>query len=1026
MDGNNWSANSGQAQVPGQVMGGEVPAAPGMDAGDWRTQLPADSRQRIVNKIMDSLKRHLPFSGQDGLQELKKIAVRFEEKTYTGATSQLDYLRKISLKMLTMETKSQNTMSNSLQSNASSNSKNPQDPASQSVQSQMPNQGQPLPIQMVPNQSQMRQQLLSQNIQNNMPSTGAPNSASMTPSLPPVGGVSQATMPNVVGENPNIQNSQNISSVAPNVMGNSMGQGVPSNMFVNTQRSIQGRQQPVVPQEQQQQSQNSQQYLYNQQLHQHLRKQKFQQGNISQSLVQSQIQQHNLLQPTQIQSSQQALMQASLRQPANSFSLQQNQQSSIHQSTQPMLQQQSQSLLRQQQSQQSSLIHQQQTSISQHSILPTQQQQQLSGLQPNATSMQQNQLIGQQNNILDAQQHQQQQRMMSQQNNHSNLQQQQTIGQQNLPNIYQQQSIVQENSLPNVHQQQLGPQTNVSGFQQQQMVGIQSGNSGLQNNQQSVHMLQQSKVAVQQQIQQNMANLLPTQAQQSQSQSQSQPTQQQVMSQTQSQPGQLQHQLALQRQANSLQRDMHQRIQTSGPLLQQHISLDQQKHLVQSHRAIAEASLSSLDSSSQPGNANGGDWQEEIFQKIRSMNDMYFPELNEMYQKMAAKLQKHDSLPQQPTNEPLEKLRFFKVMLERLLMFLRISKNEVQQNHKEKIIAVEKQIINILNSNKPQQPVSSMLQGQLSQPHLQTMQQSLQPQSQISQMHPHENQMNSQMQPVNVQGSMTAVPQNNVTNSLNNSSSSVSGVPKSRQNMMDALQSGSTVDLGQGNALNSLQQVAMGSPQQNPASGPQQVNMNSVSSHSGLSTLQSNHIPLQPNSNILSNQHVKQEPQVFPKQQIKQQFQQQQQQYMQRQHLIQQQQHHQTNQQQSVQLGAHQMLQLHQMNETNEMKMRQQMGVKSGVLQQHHSSGQRSSYHQPLKPRTPFSTSSPQVLQVASPQVHLSPQIDQQNLLMSHPKTGTPLQSTNSPFVVPSPSTSMAPSIIPGESDKMNSVVASV
>ncbi|KAI5593552.1 hypothetical protein BDE02_03G021300 [Populus trichocarpa] len=48
---------------------------------------------------MEILKRHLPFSGQEGLQELKKIAVRFEEKVYTAATSQSDYLRKISLKM---------------------------------------------------------------------------------------------------------------------------------------------------------------------------------------------------------------------------------------------------------------------------------------------------------------------------------------------------------------------------------------------------------------------------------------------------------------------------------------------------------------------------------------------------------------------------------------------------------------------------------------------------------------------------------------------------------------------------------------------------------------------------------------------------------------------------------------------------------------------------------------------------------------------------------------------------------------
>ena len=39
--------------------------------------------------IIEILKRHLPFSGQEGLQELKKIAVRFEEKIYTAATNQV-------------------------------------------------------------------------------------------------------------------------------------------------------------------------------------------------------------------------------------------------------------------------------------------------------------------------------------------------------------------------------------------------------------------------------------------------------------------------------------------------------------------------------------------------------------------------------------------------------------------------------------------------------------------------------------------------------------------------------------------------------------------------------------------------------------------------------------------------------------------------------------------------------------------------------------------------------------------------
>ncbi|CAH2080566.1 unnamed protein product [Thlaspi arvense] len=83
------------------------------------------ARTEWQNGKIETLKRHLPFSGQEGLQELEKIAVRFEEEIFTAATSQSDYLREISLKMLTMETKSQNTMSNSLPSNSANNGKNP-------------------------------------------------------------------------------------------------------------------------------------------------------------------------------------------------------------------------------------------------------------------------------------------------------------------------------------------------------------------------------------------------------------------------------------------------------------------------------------------------------------------------------------------------------------------------------------------------------------------------------------------------------------------------------------------------------------------------------------------------------------------------------------------------------------------------------------------------------------------------------------------------------------------------------------
>ncbi|KAM2741148.1 hypothetical protein EV2_029752 [Malus domestica] len=83
-----------------------------MEAGDdWRTQLQSESRHRIVAKIIETMKRHIPFDGPEGLRKIERIAVTFEENMYVGASSQSDYLRKISLTMLTMETKSQTAVS---------------------------------------------------------------------------------------------------------------------------------------------------------------------------------------------------------------------------------------------------------------------------------------------------------------------------------------------------------------------------------------------------------------------------------------------------------------------------------------------------------------------------------------------------------------------------------------------------------------------------------------------------------------------------------------------------------------------------------------------------------------------------------------------------------------------------------------------------------------------------------------------------------------------------------------------------
>ncbi|KAK2643995.1 hypothetical protein Ddye_019190 [Dipteronia dyeriana] len=1007
MDNNNWRPTP---------PGGE----PTMETPDWRTQLQPDSRQRIVNKIMDTLKRHLPFSGPEGLSELKKIAGRFEEKIYTAATNQSDYLRRISLKMLSMESKSQSTMSNSLQPNSGSTSNKPPDPV---MQNQVHNQGQSLPIPLSANQPQPRQQLLSQNIQNNMSTAGVQSSSGLPSVLPSASGLNQTPISSVVGQNSNMQN---ISSVSQNVVGSSMGQGAPSNLYANSQRQMPGRQQ-VLSQQQQQQSQNPQQYLYQQQqqLHQ-LMKQKLHQGNLSHPLMMQQQQQQpqNLVQPNQLQSSQQSgmqtssVMQPSVMQSASHSSIQQNQQSSVQQSTQPMIQQHPQSVLRPQQQQQSVGVHQQQTPVTQQTMMAPQQQQ-LMG-QSNAANMQQNQLTGQQNSVGDMQQQQQQQRLLGQHSNLPNLQQQQQ----------QQQQLMGQQSLSSLHHQQLGSQSNVSGLQQQQqqqqLLGTQSGNSNMPTNQHSVHILQQPKVPMQQQPQQSAPNLLSSQGQQSQPQ----PGQQQLMSQIQSQPAQLQQQLGLQQQPNALQRDMQQRLQASsqasGSLLQPQNVVDQQKQLYQSQRALPETSSTSLDSTA--GQSNGGDWQEEVYQKIKVMKDMYFPELNEMYQKIATKLQQHDSLPQQPKSEQLEKLKIFKNMLERIIGFLQVSKINVLPGYKEKLGSYEKQIVNFINSNRPRKP--SMQQGQHPPPHMHSMQQP-------SQVQPHDNQMNPQMQSMNLQGSVSTMQQNNMTSLQHNAISSISGVSTAQHNMINSLQSGS--DSGQGNTLNSLQQVAVGSLPQNSVTASQQANINTLSSQSGVNMLQSNINPLQSNSNILQHPHLKQqqqEQQLLQSQQLKHQIQQRQiqQQLLQKQlqHQQQQQQqqqqlHQQAKQQLPAQLQSHQMQQLHQMNDVGDLKMRQGMGVKPGVFQQHLSSSQRPAYsHQQLKPGASFPISSPQLLQAASPQMpqHSSPQVDQQNLLSSLPKTGTPLQSANSPFV-PSPSTPLAPSPMPGDSEKPISGISS-
>ncbi|CAM0911525.1 unnamed protein product [Alopecurus aequalis] len=970
MDANaNWRPTQGSDPAAAAAAAAGVdPNAPA--GGDWRAQLQPEARSRIVNKIMETLKKHLPVSVPEGLNELQKIAVRFEEKIYTAATNQSDYLRKISLKMLSMETKTQ------------------QAPGNAQV---IPNQNNPGQAPGLPQGSNQAQ--TSANSLMSQQQARQPNTSSSV----------QASSLNNIGQNmPGVNQTstmQNVSIMPQNTMNNGLMQGSSQDIYA-AQRQMAGRQQ-----------QQSQQLMYHQQ--QMLVKQKLQQNSLMQPHIQ---QQQSLLQPTQMQSSQQPMMQMAsglhpgqstvpqtqpmAMQSATQSGIQQNQLNSVQQSVQSLLQQPQQSVGRQQQQGQPSM-HQQSSLQSQQPNIPLQQQQQqLMGQQP---SLQQNQLLGQQNGAVELQQ---QQRLPVQSNN--------------LLNVQQTQQMLNQQPMPLHQPQQLGSQTNMSSLQQQQQNQQQQllGTVPNVSTMQRMHILQTKAQQPQQQqhAQQPSMGLMQPQSQHNQLQQ----SQQHLMSQFQSQPNQLQQQLGMQ-----------QRLQTSGGMLLQQNNMEQQKQFIQAQRGLQEVSSStSADSTAQTGHAGAGDWQEEIYQMIKNLKDQYSAELSELFTKISMKLQQVDSIipPQKPSDQ-YERMKSFKVMLERILQVLNMSKSSVQPALRDKVPQYEKQIISILNSQrrKPAQPqVQQQFQPPAGQAPNSNISQQQQPSQSLQQHDSHTNpqaSLSSMSTGLQSSSGIQHVPAPPATNYSMPTQQNGANVQQQQQQQ----QAGSNLDAAQGSNFNSLQHGSMSGTLQQGSTGQMQGTMNtqlqtssSMLSHNSMSTMQPNANSMQANGSSL--QQMKQQQQdhhMMQSQQIKRQMfnQYHQKQMLQQQLPIQQQ----LQKQQQVQM---QIPQLHAGNDVNELKVRQGAAMKPGMYQQH--LGQRSNYYQQLKPGSAFPISSPQSLQASSPQIsHHSPQVDQHHSLPSQVKTGTPLHSANSPFV-PSPSPSVAPSPIPVDSEKPLSGISSL
>eukprot|EP01018_Ginkgo_biloba_P012217 Gb_25435 [translate_table: standard] len=971
MDSNNWR--------PPQMEGG-------MDTSGWRNDLSSESRQKIVNKIMDTLQRHMPPTGPDGMSELKKIAVRFEEKIFSAAANQQDYLRKISLKMLSLETKAHASAPTSLVPTSAGGNQKSLDPATLMIQSQIRNSAQGLTNGLqLPGQAQPRQQLLTPNLQNSIVPGGMQSSAGLPSALNSISALSQTPM-SAGGQGSGLPNMSGISQSSIN---NPTGQGLSQNVLF-TQRQLQSRQQQHQQQVAQQQHQQQSQLLYQQQLQQQQQQHAFikqklhQQSQFQQQQAhlqqQQSVLQQNQLQPSQqtilqsaqqpaLQSTQQTILQQaqpSVLQPAQQSVLQQTQQSTVQQTSQSVLQQHQQGGLRQQQSQQSvmqqqpSILQQQQATVVQQSLLQPQQQQ--------------SPLLGQQNNVnMQQQQHPLQQLLQSKSGQHQQTQQ-------------------PSSSLLQPQSQQLQQPS-----QQQQLL------SQLQS---QPHQLQQQQSLLQ-----------PPNSMQQELQQRLQPSGGLLQQQQQSSIEQ-QKQL-YQAQQRGLSEASSTSVDSSGQTGQSSVA-DWQEKVYQRLQGLKDKYSQEIN---------------ELYRKLvyKCQQPMAHDQLEKLkhYKNTLQRMMSYFQVQKSriPPGFMEDKVDAFEKQILTILNSFKQRKSAPQQQQGQQQLQPQPGSQVQSMQQQPQPQVSQMQQqekhaNQLQQMNIQASVTSMQPNGVTSMQH----------------GSMPLLQQTGIQTTQQNIRSAM----QPGANLSST--QGTGVGALQQNSVNALQQNNINPLQQNNVT-LQQNNINSLQ-QSGINPLQQNNInPVQPNNSTVQHHHqqaLKQQQELMQAQQLKQMqqrqihhhlLQQQQQQQQQLQHQIQQQQqqlHQQQKQQQTAQLQAQQMPQLQQMNDLNsESKSKQVAAAKQAYMQQHHQLSQRTIYQQQLKPGSSLSVSSPQLLQATSPQVsqQSSPQVDQQSLVTSSlqlPKVGTPMQPVNSPFTVPSPSILPAHSPLVEDTEKQSSAISSI
>uniref|UniRef100_A0A1J3IS48 Putative mediator of RNA polymerase II transcription subunit 15c n=2 Tax=Noccaea caerulescens TaxID=107243 RepID=A0A1J3IS48_NOCCA len=352
-------------------------------------------------------------------------------------------------------------------------------------------------------------------------------------------------------------------------------------------------------------------------------------------------------------------------------------------------------------------------------------------------------------------------------------------------NIASFQAMAQHNNniLQNVHQQQQRLSAFPSQQQQNMMNGVQSGNFNVPGS---------SLLGTQgQDVGQSQPMMLP----QYQPQHPVQPQQQQPQNRS------LQQQF-----------DNTQRFQAAGSLHQTQNIADQQNQPYHLKRGPPANPSTSQDSTDKTVNASGGDWQEETYQKIKALKDMYLPIMTTLFNKITEKLQQIESLPpQNMLNEPTEKLRAGKTTLKHVIGFLNSPKNLVSENHRDMFSQYEEQILRLAKSTWTRRPMQQQQQQQGQFPQTTPLQ------SQSGQVHASQSLDNDQM-------ASRLIPshQQNMA-----SSSSVSGLTTSQTAMPPhSLQTRPKMEPKHenNNTMASSGNVALPPLNHNPASNPQVLN----------------------------------------------------------------------------------------------------------------------------------------------------------------------------------------------------------